>query len=404
VETNIHYPTDSTLLGDGVRVLTRVMKKISAVAGAAGTRFRDRSRAVKLRVLAIARASRNKTESGKQRLKQSYVKLLDATSRVVGQAKKFSREIAERVKRGSRAMLRRAKKQLDEMVPRVQQVIRQTKARVLGGNTHAEGKLLSVFETHTEVIRKGKTDKPNEFGKLIKIQEAENQIITDYEVYDQRPADSTLLIPSLEQHVKQFERVPELVAADPGFFSAANEAQAEEKGVKRVSDSQPRHQERGAPATAKATLVQEGSEMAHRMRGAHQCSQTQAWVGAVTLPRAGWHEEVGWTRSYRRQHHSHRHSLGRASIRLIHRPISNLLTPTKPTVPLIDSSQFSLLPAAFLSTHSIAGSRHLRQPGPAFNPKSNFAPESSYAFSRTTPRKSGPCGAALSLAVAVTAG
>jgi IS5 family transposase len=235
VETNIHYPTDSTLLGDGVRVLTRVMKKISAVAGAAGTRFRDRSRAVKLRVLAIARASRNKTESGKQRLKQSYVKLLDATSRVVGQAKKFSREIAERVKRGSRAMLRRAKKQLDEMVPRVQQVIRQTKARVLGGNTHAEGKLLSVFETHTEVIRKGKTDKPNEFGKLIKIQEAENQIITDYEVYDQRPADSTLLIPSLEQHVKQFERVHELVAADPGFFSAANEAQAEKKGVKRVS-------------------------------------------------------------------------------------------------------------------------------------------------------------------------
>ena len=109
------------------------------------------------------------------------------------------------------------------------------KARVLRGNTHAEGKLLSVFETHTEVIRKGKTDKPNEFGKLIKIQEAENQIITDYEVYDQRPADSTLLIPSLEQHVKQFERVPQLVAADPGFFSAANEAQAEEKGVKRVS-------------------------------------------------------------------------------------------------------------------------------------------------------------------------
>src|SRR6202162_5776708 len=188
VETNIHYPTDSTLLGDGVRVLTRVMKKISAVAGAAGTRFRDRSRAVKLRVLAIARASRNKTESGKQKLKQSYVKLLDDTRRVVGQAKKLSREIAERVKRGSRAMLRRAKKQLDEMVPRVQQVIRQTKARVLGGNTHAEGKLLSVFETHTEVIRKGKTDKPDEFGKLIKIQEAENQIITDYEVYDQRPA------------------------------------------------------------------------------------------------------------------------------------------------------------------------------------------------------------------------
>ena len=132
-------------------------------------------------------------------------------------------------------MLRRAKKQLDAMVPRVQQVIRQTRARVLEGNTHADGKLFSVFETHTEVIRKGKTDKPNEFGKLIKIQEAENQIITDYEVYDRRPADSTLLIPAVQEHVRQFGRSPELVAADPGFFSAANEADAEEMGVKRVS-------------------------------------------------------------------------------------------------------------------------------------------------------------------------
>jgi len=98
-----------------------------------------------------------------------------------------------------------------------------------------QGKLLSVFETCTEVIRKGKTSKPNEFGKLVKVQEAENQIITHYEVCEQRPADSTLLVPSLEQHVQQFGRVPDVVAADPGFFAAANEAKAEEMGVRRVS-------------------------------------------------------------------------------------------------------------------------------------------------------------------------
>ena len=235
VETNIHYPTDSTLLGDGVRVLTRVMKKVNEVAGTMGAKFRDRTRAVKLRVLAIARASRNKSEKGKQKLKQSYVKLLEATSRVVGQAKRFSREIAGRVKRGNQAVLRRARKQLDEMIPRVQQVIRQTKERILRGNTHAEGKIFSIFEYHTEVIRKGKTDKPNEFGKMIKVQEAENQIITHYEVYDQRPADSNLLISSVEQHIQQFGQPPVLVAADPGFFSAANEAEAEKAGVKRVS-------------------------------------------------------------------------------------------------------------------------------------------------------------------------
>ncbi len=235
VETNIHYPTDSSLLGDGVRVLTRVMKKVRQVAGQAGTALRDRTRSIKLKVLAIARASRNKTESGKEKLEQAYVALLDATSRVVGQAKTFSREIAERVKRGNRKLLEKAKRQLDEMIPRVQQVIRQARERVLHGNTRAEGKLVSVFEPETEVIRKGKAKKPNEFGKLVKIQEAENQLITNYEVLEKRPADSTLLIPSIEQHIRQFGQAPAAVAADPGFFSAANEAAAETLGVKRVS-------------------------------------------------------------------------------------------------------------------------------------------------------------------------
>jgi len=235
VETDVHYPTDSSLLGDGVRVLTRIMKKVTAVVGKAGTQMRDRSRSAKLKVLAIARASRNKTEQGRQKMKKAYCQLLEITSRVTGQAKKFSREIAGRVKRGNLAVLNKAKKQLDEMIPRVQQVLRQTRERVLRGNTQADGKLLSVFETHTEVIRKGKANKPNEFGKLVLIQEAEEQIVTRYQVCEQRPADSTLLEGCLEQHVEQFGRAPQRVAADPGFFSAANESKAEQMGVNRVS-------------------------------------------------------------------------------------------------------------------------------------------------------------------------
>src|SRR6476469_2217490 len=75
VETNIHYPTDSSLLGDGVRVLTRTMKKIAALAGDVGAQLRDRSRTVKLRVLNIARAARAKGPQSQERLKQSYGKL-----------------------------------------------------------------------------------------------------------------------------------------------------------------------------------------------------------------------------------------------------------------------------------------------------------------------------------------
>jgi transposase, IS5 family len=97
---------------------------------------------------------------------------------------------------------------LDLRVPGVQQVLRQTRERVLRGNTQAEGKLLSIFETHTEVIRKGKAHKPNEFGKSVLIQEAENQIVTYYQVCDRRPAGSALLVGCLEQHAEQFGRAP----------------------------------------------------------------------------------------------------------------------------------------------------------------------------------------------------
>ena len=83
------------------------------------------------------------------------------------------------------------------MIPRVQQVLRQTRERIDDGNTHAPGKIVSLFEPETEIIRKGKAGKPTEFGKMVKIQEAEQQIVTHYEVYDQRPSDCDLLIPSL---------------------------------------------------------------------------------------------------------------------------------------------------------------------------------------------------------------
>jgi transposase, IS5 family len=234
VETNIHYPTDSTLMGDGVRVLIRVMKKVAAVVGEAGTKFRDRSRSVKRRVLEIAFASRDKSEKGQQKMKVAYGKLLEATSRVVGQAKQFSAEIAGKVK-GQRIVLQKAKQQLDEMMPRVQQVMQQARERVLRGNTRASNKILSVFEPATEIIRKGKASKPTEFGKMVKIQEAENQIVTHCEVFDQRPSGSDLLTPSIEKHKELLGRVPDLATADAGFFSAANEAEAKKLGVKRVA-------------------------------------------------------------------------------------------------------------------------------------------------------------------------
>ena len=87
----------------------------------------------------------------------------------------------------------------------------------------------------TQIIRKGKSSKPTVFGRLIKIQEAENQIVTHYEVCAERPADSTLLVKSIEIHQQQFGRTPHTLAADAAFYSEANEKAAHKMGVQRVA-------------------------------------------------------------------------------------------------------------------------------------------------------------------------
>jgi transposase, IS5 family len=239
VETDIHYPTDSSLLGDGVRVLTRAMKRITQIAGRAGTRLRDRTRTVGYRVREIARASRSRVPQGQERLKACYRRLLYHTARVVGQAQRFAEEVATGRKRARELLqqvcLEADKAYLERMIPLVRQVMHQARERLFKGNTHVAGKLVSLFEPHTEVIRKGKAAKPTEFGKMVKIQEAEAQIVTHYEVYGERPWDSDLLLPALEVHRQLLGRMPYLVSADAAFFSRRNELTAHSRGVKRVA-------------------------------------------------------------------------------------------------------------------------------------------------------------------------
>jgi IS5 family transposase len=239
VEANIHYPTDSSLLGDGARVLTRIMQKVTALVGPPGTRLRNRLRSVGDRVMEIARLSRAKGEQQQEKMQGKYRELVRLTRQVRNQAQRFGAEIESGVKRvrnrKKQAVLRGFEQELKALIPLVDQVVRQTRARVFRGIVDSPGKVLSLFEPTAEVIRKGKAGKPNEFGKVVKIQEAENQILTHYEVYRRKPADSDLLLPALAVHQQRLGRMPDLVAADAGFYSASNEREAQRQGVKRVS-------------------------------------------------------------------------------------------------------------------------------------------------------------------------
>ena len=235
VETNVHYPTDSTLLQDGVRVLTRTMHRASAALGDAPGRVRDRRRSVARRVFAIV--SQSRSPKTREAMVRSYRRLMATTRAVVRDATTVVRRVGQRLRTATAraaTRLRRAQQTLQQMRPLVQRVLRQTRARVLGGDTHVPDKVLSVFEPHTEAIRKGKVAKPTEFGKLVTIQEAEHQIITAFEVHGERPADVTLWTPALDRHRQIFGRAPDLAAGDKGFSSAANEQAARTRGVRRV--------------------------------------------------------------------------------------------------------------------------------------------------------------------------
>lgn len=234
VETNIHYPTDSSLLSDGARVLTRLTKKVAAAVGGLAQGVRDRMRTVRRKAVAIAISSRRKGPEGEKQRRKHYEKLLTVTRQVVNQANRAARQVGE-MSKAKRALARPLLQQMATMAERTKQVIRQTKARIFKGNTQVPDKVVSMFEPHTEVIRKGKASKPTEFGKMVKIQEAENQVIVDYEVYTEKPNDSDLLVESVQIHEELLDRVPDLVAADAAFYSAANEKALEEKGVKRVA-------------------------------------------------------------------------------------------------------------------------------------------------------------------------
>jgi IS5 family transposase len=233
VETNIHYPTDSSLLDDGARVLTRTMQQIEQKTGGLGKRVRNRMRSVTKRVIRIGHALRQKGAEGEEKRKAEYRQLLRLTRQILHDTRRVLQQVGDLPRRQRRAVQGSCER-LRTIADRVRGVVRQTRARIFEGVTQFPGKIVSLFEPHTEIIRKGKAGKPNEFGKLVQVQEAENQVITHYEVFAQRPSDRHLLIPAVEAHREKLKRVPRLVAADAGYYSQENERAVTAMGVEYV--------------------------------------------------------------------------------------------------------------------------------------------------------------------------
>jgi IS5 family transposase len=235
VETNIHHPTDSTLLTDGVRVLSRALGKAKTLLGAttavAQDAFQDSTQQARDKMKRIMEVARQKGEAAAERLKTTYRDLLDLTTTVVARAK----QVQETLTAQTTAAARRVAGTLDQFIPLVEQVIAQTTRRVLQGEkVPASEKIVSLFEPDTAIIRKGKPGKPTEFGRCVWLDEVEGGIVSRYAVLAGNPDEKAQLPPSLDHHIDQFGQPPELLAGDRGIHSAANERYARKVGVREV--------------------------------------------------------------------------------------------------------------------------------------------------------------------------
>jgi len=237
VESNIHHPTDSSLLADSLRVLTRSLKRIAKGCQGAPFEVVDHARAAKRRVLEISRAAKSLTQNGRDQFQESYRKLIALTGQVARQA----RAVVDELSRGQRvarpeAFLQVLKEEasLKHYLPLVEKVSAQSQARIFEAETRHPEKILSLFEPHSVVIRKGKAHKPNEFGRLVRIDEVENGLVSNYAVAAGNPCDQLQWTPAIQAHCAIFDRAPRLAAADRGFWNAANEKAALQLGVEQV--------------------------------------------------------------------------------------------------------------------------------------------------------------------------
>ena len=263
VETDIHFPTDSGLIGDGVRVVSRLLRRAGTILGAAASglkeAFRSRVRSVRKLSQQLHRIARRKNEPGREALKVAYTRLIATAKRTAAQGRRVFETLQGH---GDNSAARRLVDRLGAVLPCLRQVIDQARRRVIQNDPVPSGeKLLSLFEPHTQVIPRFKAGKPVEFGRKIRLDEVEGGIIVGYSVLEKGGGqDQEHLADSLRNHEKQFGRAPRILAADRGMSSASNEHLAQEAGVKHSA----------LPHVGKASPERRAKEKEHRFREAYK--------------------------------------------------------------------------------------------------------------------------------------
>jgi IS5 family transposase len=300
VQTDIHHPTDNTLLWDVVRVVTRLVGRLAKALELRRIRgFCDRRRSARRRMYEIQRMT---TRQRHEQQTGTYRVLIGIAEEVVGNARAAVEKTGKmRVKDMFADMaIEELRKQIEHFCELGSRVIDQARRRVLDGEQVPNGeKIYSIFEPHTDLIKRGKVRTPIEFGHKVFLAESAQGLITQYEVLKGNPSDEVHVAPSLRRHRQAFGRVPELYGTDRGFFSEQNLASCKHAGVKVVCIPQ-----RGGKKTAEREAYEKTADFKQgqrfragiegrisvlfRGRGMKRClaegpDRFELWVGAAVL-------------------------------------------------------------------------------------------------------------------------
>jgi len=231
VETNISYPRDSKLLWDGIRVLTKIMARVVRRYPEIDFGFANRRRKSKRLCNQIALLKGPKADKKRRKL---YRRLIKVANEVFEMGCRCYRQLSEYDDMSIEYW------QLDHYLTMMAPAIIQCERRVLKGEkVDASEKIVSIFEEHTDIIRRGKSSSPTEFGHKVLFVTGKSGLITQHKVLRGNPGDNEFLPEIIKTHKRQYGRAPHSISADRRFFSNHNEAIAFQEGVEHLSICKP---------------------------------------------------------------------------------------------------------------------------------------------------------------------
>ena len=232
VESDIHHPTDTGLLNDGIRVITRVVSKLKKVVPGIGSRFVKHTRKAKKVYLGLMKVMKGRTGKDEATLKKARDELVKVTEEAIAGGRAVQAELE--LLREKPPLVDRLRGQLGGWIEAAEKIVQQTQ-EVIKGNRHLPQRLVSLFDVDARPIKRGKSRADTEFGRKVLLGETDHGIITTYDVLEENPSDTALLKPGVKGHRRLFRKRLKAVAGDRGFYSQANEDWLKDNGVRRVS-------------------------------------------------------------------------------------------------------------------------------------------------------------------------